>query len=72
MIEVFRTNVDCPKQAEALLDRIHNLPGIARANFDLQDCDRILRIQTESSTVQWSAIVEIVRATGFFAEILPG
>ncbi|MBZ0099845.1 MAG: hypothetical protein K8F30_12205 [Taibaiella sp.] len=44
MIEVFKTNVSNPQQADELIGLLHHiLPG-STINFDLEDCDRVLRI----------------------------
>ncbi len=45
MVEVFKTNVNDPLHALWILNVLsYELPG-ARINFDLQDCDRILRVE---------------------------
>src|SRR5436190_5027279 len=45
MIEVFKTDVRCPALAVRVLDRIHRQFDQCQANFDLDDCDRVLRIR---------------------------
>jgi hypothetical protein len=46
-VEVFKTNVADPNQAKWLVDQIErNFTG-CKVNFDLDDCDRILRIVFE-------------------------
>lgn len=45
MIEVFQTNVPGRKEASVLLDVLTRLfPGF-KINFDLEDCDKILRVE---------------------------
>lgn len=49
MIYIFKTSVQTKKQARHLkphIDRI--LPG-AKWNFDLDDCDKVLRIDSEDN-----------------------
>jgi len=44
MIEVFKTNVKHADHAKILVDQIHTTFADYTANFDLEDCDRILRV----------------------------
>ncbi len=44
-IEVFRTNIGTVKEAAVMAGKLaEKLPG-SRINFDLEDCDRILRVE---------------------------
>lgn len=71
MIEVFKTDVTCPEHAGVLVDILHDTFPHYRANFDLQDCDRILRVASTAGPVHNERIVELVRACGYCAEPLP-
>ena len=44
MIEVFRTNVNSLQQADRIIALLHHSYPSAVITFDLEDCDRILRI----------------------------
>ena len=45
IIEVFRTNVGERSQAQKLIDLLlKHFPG-SRINFDLDDCDKVLRVE---------------------------
>lgn len=44
LIEIFKTDIDCPIQAKKIVEQIHNTFTTYKANFDLEDCDRILRV----------------------------
>ena len=71
MIEVFRTNVECREQANRLIGEIHkNFPGY-KVNFDLDDCDRILRVVSENGSVAVSSLMSLVKNFGFSVEVLP-
>ena len=48
MVEVFKTNVHDVDQVNLLLNQIHNTFKGYKANFDLEDCDKILRIVSAS------------------------
>lgn len=46
MVEVFKTSVSEKKEAEEVLKQLYTeFPG-SSINFDLEDCDRILRIES--------------------------
>ena len=71
MIEVFKTNVTQKYQANILIDHIHNTFVDYKANFDLEDCDRILRVKAVSGMVQPSLLIGLLNNFGFYAELLP-
>lgn len=70
MIEVFKTNVHEPSHAEAMLRRLHSLFPTYRINFDLDDCDRILRVQSPGDTVQVGPIMSTLAQAGFSCSVL--
>lgn len=70
MVEVFKTNVTQPETASFLVAQISRVFGY-RVNFDLGDCDRILRVQSMGEAVNAAGVVEVVRDFGFSAEVLP-
>jgi len=71
MIEVFKTNVIQCEQANGLLELIHETFDGYTANFDLQDCDRILRVKSRAESVDSFAIITILKNSGFEADVLP-
>jgi hypothetical protein len=71
MIEVFKTDVVCPTHATVLVGIIHDTFPHYRANFDLQDCDRILLVASAGGPVQTDAVILLLQAYGYDAEILP-
>lgn len=70
MVEVFKTNVNDPDQADFLIEEIHKTFRHYAANFDLEDCDRILRVAS-AALVHPPAVVDLLRQFGFEAEVLP-
>jgi hypothetical protein len=61
MIEIFKTNVKNKRLASRVLKTLHaNLPGYL-FNFDLEDCDRILRAQSRGITIETSRIIGIAK-----------
>ena len=70
MIEVFRTDVQEAEHALILVTEITRQFSHYEVNFDLEDCDRILRVKS-IGVVDASALVELVRGFGYSAEVLP-
>lgn len=70
MVEVFKTNVNRRRQARTLLDAIHKAFGNHKANFDLDDCDRILRVQCDNGTLCSKSLINFLDELGCRAEVL--
>lgn len=69
IVEVFKTNVETGEQAERLVRLIlENFPEYA-VNFDLDDCDRILRVRA-SASIRESSVLAILHTSGFDAAVL--
>jgi len=71
MIEVFKTNVTCKEHAAMLLEQIHKTFADYKANFDLDDCDKILRVKSSTGQVQPSGLIQLLQTFGFEAAVLP-
>ena len=68
MVEIFKTNVDDHLQARRIIELLnHHYPAFM-INFDLHDCDKILRIKGESIPVD--QIENIVSTLGFYCSVL--
>lgn len=68
MVEVFKTNVDEKMATETLIGvLLRNFPSF-KINFDLWDCDKVLRVEGEN--IESSTIIAIVRAKGFVCEVI--
>ncbi|UZJ63656.1 hypothetical protein OKW96_14455 [Sphingobacterium sp. KU25419] len=69
MIYVFKTSVQSEKDILNLTYDLnaHCTPG--KWNFDLQDCDRILRIDTQMQNA--ASIILLLQNKGFDCEELP-
>jgi hypothetical protein len=71
MVEVFSTDV-CEKPiADLLVIQIEQKFRNYRANFDLEDCDHILRIKSPEGTVNAESIINFVGGFGYRIEVLP-
>lgn len=71
MVEVFKTNVKSEQKARKITDQIHKTFIGYLANFDLEDCDKILRIKYPGSSLQSSSLIALLREWGVHAEVLP-
>lgn len=63
MVEVFKTNVQQRRQAKLLLGILEKRFPLFRINFDLEDCDKILRVEGEN--VPQEKIVRLVMDNGY-------
>ena len=68
MIYVFKTSVKTKVQAKKLKPHIDKLLSNANWNFDLDDCDKILRIDSEENIVL--KITGLLNIHQFFCEEL--
>jgi hypothetical protein len=71
MVEVFKTNVIDAGHASMLVEQIHQSFIDYKANFDLEDCDKILRVKSFSGSVQPFLLINLLKELGFDAEVLP-
>jgi hypothetical protein len=68
MVEVFKTNVRHKKQAKTLLTVLSKQFPLFRINFDLEDCDKILRVEGEN--IPRSKILKLVTENGYQCDVL--
>jgi hypothetical protein len=66
MIYVFKTSVETEKEICELKPDLDKLLPQAKWNFDLDDCDRILRIDSQTENTQ--AIIKLLQDTGYECE----
>ncbi|MET7000453.1 hypothetical protein [Chitinophaga defluvii] len=71
MVEVFKTDVRDQQQANKLIDLIHNAFPEYKANFDLEDCDRILRVKSSTQLILAAPLIQLLHKAGYHAEVLP-
>ena len=68
MVEVFKTNVQQSELAKQLALALLERFPFSKINFDLEDCDKILRI--EGSQVCVETIITLLSSHGFKCEVL--
>ena len=68
MVEVFKTNVQEAGEAKLLLQKITGHFPEFKTNFDLSDCDKILRVEGEDVSPQ--KIIELLNSDNYQCVIL--
>jgi hypothetical protein len=68
-VEVFKTNVADAQRAKWLADQIEANFTNCKVNFDLDDCDRILRVVAEEQ-IQSDRLIDLLTNAGCRAEVL--
>jgi len=69
MIAVFKTSVKSKKDIQILKPHLNKILQQATWNFDLEDCDNILRI--DSLIEKPASIIKLLHDIGFDCEELP-
>jgi hypothetical protein len=67
-VEVFKTNVQEVDRARQLTARLLAYFPQHKINFDLQDCDKVLRV--EGVAISREKIIELITSEGFQCHVL--
>jgi hypothetical protein len=68
MIEIFKTNVYSSNGAKTIVQSLLEQFPSSVINFDLEDCDKILRV--ENDTIDSINIIAVLNSLNFSCEIL--
>ena len=68
MVEVFKSNVQKETDTNYIIAVIRRQFPSYKVNFDLEDCDRILRVHAPSISNQ--RIIELLDSYGYHCEVL--
>jgi len=68
MVEVFKTNIQKKAQSKMLLCMLYKAFPSFKINFDLSDCDKVLRVKGDN--VEALRIMILVKEYGFSCEVL--
>lgn len=68
MIEVFKTDIRNKTTAKAILKILKQSFPTSNFNFDLNDCDKILRIESNKKNI--NKVIEVINSQGFRCEVL--
>ncbi|KQS28024.1 hypothetical protein [Dyadobacter sp. Leaf189] len=69
MVEVFKTNISKQSQANLITASIERTLPDHRASFDLEDCDKVLRIKCDGEICA-ERILKLIKDLGYEAEVL--
>jgi hypothetical protein len=69
VVEIFKTNVTQPEAAEKIVSELKRALPLAKINFDLDDCDKVLRVEIDSESLIHS-IVQHLHSAGYWCELL--
>ncbi|HPF96031.1 MAG TPA: hypothetical protein PLZ00_01320 [Mangrovimonas sp.] len=67
-VEIFKTDITKRSSAKKIEQLLLNHFPDSKINFDLEDCDNILRIETKSIVVQ--QIEQLVNNQGHYCQVL--
>ena len=68
MVEVFKTDVQKKAQSKMLVCILSEAFPSFKINFDLSDCDKVLRV--EGDDIEAVRIMILVKESGFSCEVL--
>ena len=68
MVEVFKTNVRSNREAKRIIQELAKEFPEHKINFDLSDCDKILRVQ--GNDISEREIINIVNSLRYNCELL--
>jgi hypothetical protein len=70
MVKVYKTNVNEHSRAKLIMEAIRKkLPG-SDPSFDLEDCDKVLRVECQAGNINESEIRGILKNYGYQIESL--
>lgn len=70
LVEVFKTNVDRAEAAALLAASLLDNPEIRCVNFDLEDCDSVLRIELNTPAFDCGIVISMLERAGFVCGVL--
>jgi hypothetical protein len=68
MVLVFKTNVNTLSKVKRITPKLNKLFPNSKWNFDLEDCDRILRFESDHNIR--NEIIILMKLLGFECEVL--
>lgn len=68
MVEVFITDVQLKEQASTLERKLLSQFPKAKINFDLEDCDKVLRV--EGKSVSSEKIIKTLNLDGYHCQVM--
>ncbi|SEO68341.1 MULTISPECIES: hypothetical protein [unclassified Mucilaginibacter] len=69
-VEIFKTDVVQECEAATLIRLLSQHLPHCRINFDLEDCDRILRIESAQQAINLPQVIHIMNRQGYACTLL--
>ncbi|GIZ09041.1 hypothetical protein [Flavobacterium sp. UMI-01] len=70
MVEVYKTDIKDSNQAREVYLQLKIRFPYYEINFDLEDSDRILRVESSVINIEDDVIMDVVQSSGYYIEIL--
>ena len=70
MVEVFKTNIDNEDEVDLILFKLGNVFPEFRINFDLEDSDKVMRIESPDSNIEVKSVIGFMNSFGFYCKPL--
>ncbi|RIV68567.1 hypothetical protein [Flagellimonas aequoris] len=70
LIEIFKTNVEDESTANRTVNALHENFKNVSANFDLEDCDRILRVESMDGNIMLKEILHFLTSLNLKVELI--
>jgi hypothetical protein len=64
-VEVFKTNVSQSGEAAVIIDLLRRHFPYYRVNFDLEDCDLIMRVESPRQEINNRQIIQLLKTRGY-------
>lgn len=64
-VRIFATNIECVKDVEFVINALNTVFPQFIINVDIEDCDRILRIESHNEVIYARKIIKVVKEKGF-------
>ena len=70
-VEIFKTNICNATQSAQVIQLLSERFQEYKANFDLDDCDQILRVETAFGVINNTKIKQLLASAGYSCQELP-
>jgi hypothetical protein len=70
MVQVFKTNISRRRDALNVISFLKRELPSTSIHIDLQDCDKVLRVDLKRKAVDQQEIIDLVRSFDFYCEEL--
>ena len=71
IVEIFKTDVSDHSTGKMIVNALAKYFPSYTINFDLDDCDKILRVESINGNVEVNSIIEIVRLHSVDIDLIP-